>query len=125
MIDIFTNMSLYPVKVLKKEEEEKKLANAAHQSSRIIGKDASPDLKSFIKQFPGASDNQNRGSEEASVAVGDESEESITLNEKLASWEASILSICGRHILEKSLRAVFGRVRRSIRTHHVTQYTVY
>ncbi|KAI0498784.1 hypothetical protein KFK09_019677 [Dendrobium nobile] len=63
------------IALLKKEEEEKKVANAAHQPSRIIGKDASPDLKSFIKQFPGASDNQNSGSEEASVAVGDGSEE--------------------------------------------------
>ncbi|PKU82422.1 hypothetical protein MA16_Dca005427 [Dendrobium catenatum] len=78
MIDMFTNMSLYHVKVFKKEEEAKKLANATHQASRIIGKDASPDLKSFIKQFPDASDNQNRGSEEASVAVGDESEERIS-----------------------------------------------
>ncbi|XP_020674621.1 NADH dehydrogenase [ubiquinone] 1 alpha subcomplex assembly factor 2 isoform X1 [Dendrobium catenatum] len=66
------------VALFKKEEEAKKLANATHQASRIIGKDASPDLKSFIKQFPDASDNQNRGSEEASVAVGDESEERIS-----------------------------------------------
>lgn len=66
------------VALLKKEEEEKKLANAAYQPSRTIGKDASPDLKSFIKQFPGISDMQNRGSEEVSVVVDDEINEERT-----------------------------------------------
>ncbi|XP_020580556.1 mimitin, mitochondrial isoform X2 [Phalaenopsis equestris] len=60
------------VALLKKEEEEKRLANAAHLPSRTIGKGTSPDLESFIKQFPGASDIQRRGSEKVSVTADDE-----------------------------------------------------
>lgn len=66
------------VALLKKEEEEKKLANTRLHPSRTIGKDASPDLKNFIKQFPDASYNQNNGSDEASGAIGDEKSEERT-----------------------------------------------
>ncbi|KAK8941304.1 hypothetical protein KSP39_PZI010191 [Platanthera zijinensis] len=57
------------VALLKKEEEEKKLANTGLHPGKTIGKDASPDLKNLIKQFPGASYDQNNGSD-ASSAIG-------------------------------------------------------
>ncbi|CAA6668697.1 unnamed protein product [Spirodela intermedia] len=58
----------------KEEEEERKSKGGIVQHSRSTGKIQSPDLKSFVQQFPGASFDENRGndSEDVSAATGDE-----------------------------------------------------
>ncbi|EXC46239.1 hypothetical protein L484_000608 [Morus notabilis] len=43
------------IPVLKKEEEEKKLKEGSARKGTSIGKVAGPDLRSFIRQFPGSS----------------------------------------------------------------------
>ncbi|KAJ6837605.1 mimitin, mitochondrial isoform X2 [Iris pallida] len=55
------------VALLKKEEEEKRSTGGGLRQSKNIGKDGSPDLNSFIQQFPGASfDNKGTGNKEVS-----------------------------------------------------------
>ncbi|KAL5577753.1 hypothetical protein UlMin_019452 [Ulmus minor] len=44
------------VALLKKEEEERKLKEGSIQKGASTGKVAGPDLRSFIKQFPGSSE---------------------------------------------------------------------
>lgn len=51
----------------KKEEEEKKARGAYLRQSKNIGKSESPDLKSFIQQFPGASLSHNKGDRESTA----------------------------------------------------------
>ncbi|KAG0499440.1 hypothetical protein HPP92_003677 [Vanilla planifolia] len=62
------------VALLKKEEEER-LKNSGRHPTRKIGKDASPDLNSFIKQFPSASYEKIEGDEEPSNAMDDDRHE--------------------------------------------------
>ncbi|ONK61022.1 uncharacterized protein A4U43_C08F25280 [Asparagus officinalis] len=51
------------VLLLKKQEEEKKASGAYPHQRKNIGKDGSPDLRSFIQQFPDASFGHKNGDE--------------------------------------------------------------
>ncbi|XP_078167008.1 NADH:ubiquinone oxidoreductase, 17.2kDa subunit [Carex rostrata] len=51
------------IELLKKKEEDERSQGAGH--SKVIEKSDSPDLKSFMKQFPDLSLDQSQGAEEA------------------------------------------------------------
>ncbi|XP_024025646.1 uncharacterized protein LOC21384235 isoform X2 [Morus notabilis] len=57
------------VAFLKKEEEEKKLKEGSARKGTSIGKVAGPDLRSFIRQFPGSSQG-DKVEEETDTAEG-------------------------------------------------------
>ncbi|MQM15169.1 hypothetical protein Taro_048115 [Colocasia esculenta] len=74
---------------LLKKEEERKSKGRSLQQSKSTGKVQSPDLKSFIQQFPGASLNERR----ASVSSMIPSE----FNNALDAWKFSFLDMSLGH----------------------------
>uniref|UniRef100_A0A1D1Y326 NADH dehydrogenase [ubiquinone] 1 alpha subcomplex subunit 12 n=1 Tax=Anthurium amnicola TaxID=1678845 RepID=A0A1D1Y326_9ARAE len=74
------------VELLKKEEEERKSKVGSIQQSKSTGKIQSPDLKSFIQQFPGASFNERRGN--GSEDLSDATADNVRLSEPKGSGES-------------------------------------